>query len=151
MPTADLVAALAEAVERRGVLLHGTPRGGIDVFAPRRQTDYRGREVEAVFATDDPVWALFFATMRREIVRETTNACLCLPRSRHRLYYFSVGASAREAATRGYVYLLPRETFVRESLVYAEWTSRAAVRPVDVLSAEPADFPYATGRPVPLR
>ena len=142
MARSDVVDALAEAVERRGVLLHGTPRSGIDAFAPGRQTDYRGREREAVFATDDPVWALFFATMRREVVRETRNASLCLPHGR-RLYYFSIVGSVREASTRGYVYLLPRETFVRESRVYPEWTSRAAVRPVDVVSAEPADFPYA--------
>ena len=110
------------------------------MFEPRRQTDYRGREIEAVFATDDAIWPLFFAVMKRGAVTAMRNMCLRLP-GELRIYYFSVDCEPSDAFTDGFVYLVPRDTFVRESRFLPEWTSRSAVRPLCCLEVRPADFP----------
>jgi len=61
-------------LERRPVLLHGTGDPGIERFEPQRQTDYDNKWTNAVFATDDPIWPIFFATVNRPVARSLINA-----------------------------------------------------------------------------
>jgi hypothetical protein len=128
-------------LERRPVLLHGTGDPSIGRFEPRRQTDYDNEWTEAVFATDDAIWPIFFAVVNRPVARSLINGCS--HRDGESRYYFSIGADPRsdESWRRGWIYVLPRETFRRHPSG-PEWLSPVAVRPLARLSVEPADFPF---------
>jgi hypothetical protein len=128
-------------LERRPVLLHGTADRGIDCFEPRRQTDYDNEWTNAVFATDDPIWPIFFATVNRPVARSLINACSRRYGESH--YYFSIGTDpkGRDAWRSGWIYVLPRETF-RLHPSGPEWLSPVAVRPLARMRVEPTDFPF---------
>jgi hypothetical protein len=128
-------------LERRPVLLHGTGDPTIERFEPRRQTDYDNEWTNAVFATDDPIWPIFFATVNRAVARSLINACSRRYGESH--YYFSIGTDPRgsDAWRSGWIYVLPRETF-RLHPSGPEWLSPVAVRPLARLRVEPADFPF---------
>ncbi len=128
-------------LERRPVLLHGTGDPGIERFEPQRQTDYDNEWTNAVFATDDPIWPIFFATVNRPVARSLINACSRRYGESH--YYFSIGTDPgrADAWRSGWVYVVPRETF-RLHPSGPEWLSPTAVRPLARLRVEPADFPF---------
>jgi hypothetical protein len=128
-------------LERRPVLLHGTGDGAIERFDPQRQTDYDNEWTDAVFATDDPIWPLFFATVNRPVARSLINGCSRRYGESH--YYFSIATnpSSRAAWRDGWIYVLPRETF-RLHPSGPEWLSRVPVRPLARLRVSPEDFPF---------
>jgi len=134
-------AFLSYLVERRPVLLHGTGDPAIERFEPRRQTDYDNEWTDAVFATDDPIWPIFFAVVNRPVARSLINACSRRYGESH--YYFSIGTDpkARDAWRDGWIYVLPRETF-RVHPSGPEWLSPVAVSPLARLQVEPTDFPF---------
>jgi hypothetical protein len=128
-------------LERMPVLLHGTGDPTIESFVPQRQTDYDNEWTNAVFATDDPIWPIFFAVVNRPVARSLVNACD--RRSGVSRYYFSIGTDPKspDAWRDGWIYILPRDTF-RPHRVGSEWESPVAVRPLARLRVEPADFPF---------
>ena len=128
-------------LEQRPVLLHGTGDPAIDRFEPRRQTDYDNEWTNAVFATDDPIWPIFFAVVNRPIARSLVNTCS--RRWGDSRYYFSIGTDPRstDAWRDGCIYVLPRDTFHPHS-AGSEWESPVAVRPLARLYVEPQDFPF---------
>lgn len=151
-----LAARLAARIDAEDVLLHGTADADVAEFAPQRQTDFDGNRVTAVFATDDPIWATFFAIVNRAAARSLVNGCFRV-RGETR-YFFSVSADpAAETTWRdGWIYVLPRATFTRHRSG-PEWLSPTAVRPLERLRVTPADFPFLAevsrhgpGEPLPL-
>jgi hypothetical protein len=143
---------------RHRFAFHGTGDPNIESFEPRQPIDFApfGRQ-KAVFATSDPIWAMFYAIVDRDR-HDTTlnNGCIVLldadghPGPPH--YYFSVGRRAlRERPWRtGYVYLLPADGFVEQaSGPYAGHTARVPqlacpdpVTPLARLQVSPEDFPF---------
>jgi hypothetical protein len=128
-------------LERRPVLLHGTGDPAIQRFEPQRQTDYDNEWTNAVFATDDPIWPIFFAVVNRPVARSLINACSRRYGESH--YYFSIGTDPKRADAwrSGSIYVLPRETF-RLHPSGPEWLSPVAVRPLARIRVEPGDFPF---------
>ena len=126
------------------MLFHGSNARTIDVFEPREQLTAHDRPVRAVFATPDPLWAMFFAVTDTERAIGRWNMCLRpeesgLPASR---YFFAVRGDPRTVWTPGAVYVLPRATF-EPSDVAAEWISLDPVVPLEVVPVTRADFPFA--------
>lgn len=136
---------LRYATERRDLLLHGSPRPGIEEFAPREQTDFRQRLVTAVFATSDGIWPLFFAVIRRAKGESIINTCIQVRETRglRCFYYFSTSTDprARDSWAPGFVYVFAKDGF-RKHPRGPEWTCAAPVRPVAVLPVTPNDFPF---------
>jgi hypothetical protein len=128
-------------LERRPVLLHGTGDPDIEQFEPRRQTDYDNKWTYAVFATDDPIWPIFFAVVNRPVARSLVNACSRRWGDSHYYFSISVDPERSDAWRNGWIYVLPRETF-RLHPSGPEWLSPAAVRPLARLCVQPADFPF---------
>jgi hypothetical protein len=135
---------LATAALTGDVLFHGSNAREIPTFEPRDQLTARDRPVRAVFATPDPLWAMFFAVTdtRRSIGR--WNACLRpeetgLARSR---YFFAVRGRPRSVWADGAVYVLPSASF-QPSDIPAEWISFEPVEPLEVVPVTRADFPFA--------
>jgi hypothetical protein len=132
---------LRHLLEQRQVLLHGTGDGTIEQFEPQRQTDFDNEWTYAVFATDDPIWPLFFAVVNRPVVRSLINGCSRRYGPSH--YYFSIGADPGRADSwrSGWIYVLPRDTFSLHPSG-PEWLSPVPVRPLARIRVEPSDFPF---------
>lgn len=128
-------------LEHRPVVLHGTGEPMIERFEVRRQTDYDNEWTNAVFATDDPIWPIFFAVVNRSVARSLVNGCSRRWGESH--YYFSIGTDPErgDAWRDGWIYVLPRETF-RAHRAGTEWLSPVAVRPLARLRVAPSDFPF---------
>lgn len=149
---------LCGVAERREVAFHGTGDPGITRFEPRRPIDFAPfGDRQAVFATSDPIWAMFYAIVDRERYDLTlNNGCIAVLDEDGRRgpphYYFSV--SRRALADRpwrtGHVYFLPGETFVEQPPgPYGGHTARvpqlASALPVEPFArvrVAPADFPF---------
>jgi hypothetical protein len=131
------------------VLFHGSQRGGIEELRIERETGDStayGRQ-EAVFATDDPVWAMWFALLARGPgFRSTRNGVWSI--RGHRGYFFSVDSDDAEVLTDGWLYVLPRDGFTPEPAVAVvlqsgQWVSHKPVKPLARLAVAPSDFPFA--------
>lgn len=133
---------------RSGYLLHGSNEHGIDEFRTRATRDAHGKPIDAVFATDDAIWPLYFAVVRREgLEHGYINWCVHV-RGESR-YLFSIGRDPRtgEAWTAGMIYILPGETF-QPTPESRELVSLVPLRPRARLRVEPDDFPFR-GRTMP--
>ena len=149
---------LCGLAERRRIAFHGTGDPNIESFEPRQPIDFApfGHQ-KAVFATSDPIWAMFYAIVDRDRYRVTlNNGCILLMDSEGRPgvphYYFSItrGALERRPWRTGYVYFLPAESFIEQpSGMYAGHAARVpqlaspvAVTPFARLRVAPSDFPF---------
>jgi hypothetical protein len=149
---------LCGLADRREIAFHGTGDPNIESFEPREPVDYApfGHQ-RAVFATSDPIWAMFYAIVDRDRYRLTlNNGCILLMDAEGRPglphYYFSITRSAlhRRPWRTGCVYFLPAESFVEQPAgTYAghlarvpQLASPVAVTPFARLQVAPNDFPF---------
>lgn len=147
-PKADFLRYL---VSYRNVLLHGSNRADISTLHPRRQSDFAGKPVTAVFASGDGVWPIFFATLDHELYRGSLrNGCFVIADGmglERRFYFFSINQEMLPCNPwiDGMVYILPREPFgqtSRGAVRFDEWASEEPVEPLAKLPVSPADFPF---------
>ncbi|KRF43766.1 hypothetical protein [Paenibacillus sp. Soil787] len=128
------------------VIMHGSNKEGILEFETRRQTLYNGQYVEAVFATKDGTWSLFYAVFdRHKLVDNFRNACFKIRKNNNKYYFFSLTQNTmnKNPWTNGIVYFLPQESFesTNSSIVsFDEWISRTPVKPITKITVEPQDF-----------
>jgi hypothetical protein len=150
---------LSGLAERREIAFHGTGDPSIESFEPRQPIDFApfGHQ-KAVFATTDPIWAMFYAIVDRDRYPLTlNNGCILLLDGEGRRrgvpsYYFSITDEAldEQPFRTGYVYFLPAETFVAQpAATYAGHAARipqlaspVAVTPFARLQVAPGDFPF---------
>ena len=145
---------LCNLAARRRIAFHGTGDPNIERFEPREPVDFApfGQQ-KAVFATSDPIWAMFYAIVDRRRHRLTlNNGCLVLEDTGEAYYYFSVSrdALAKRPWRTGYLYLLPADTFVEQpGALYAghqarvpQLASPVAVAPFARLRLAPRSFPF---------
>jgi hypothetical protein len=143
---------------RREIAFHGTGDPSIDSFEPRRPIDFAPfGDQEAVFATTDPIWAMFYAVVDRDRYDLTlTNGCILLedvegPRGLPH-YFFSVSGGALDERPwrTGYVYFLPADTFVAQpagtyggrAARIPQLASPVPVTPFARLRVSPEEFPF---------
>ena len=149
---------LSKVGERRRIAFHGTGAADIESFEPRQPIDFAPfGDQKAVFATSDPIWAMFYAIVDRDRYELTlNNGCILVldstgrPGTPH--YYFSITRDALEERPwrDGYVYFLPANTFVEQPAgEYGGHTARVPqlaspvpVTPFARLRVAPGDFPF---------
>ena len=154
-PTAGVDGVLASLQRRalRGdVLFHGSGRDDLDVLEPVRRSRDKTEfgDQQAVYATSDPVWAMYFAVLRRGRPFSTRNGSIGVAGGElyPRWYFFSLrGGHEDEPFAPGWIYVVPRKTFtpeppLRDKFDTAQWASPVAVRPVERIAVEPSDFPF---------
>jgi len=126
---------------RTGYLLHGTNQPEIEEFRTRANDDAHGRPVEAVFASDDAVWPLYFAVVDRAFARSYINWCEHVPGASR--YLFSIGSDPRDERSwcDGTIYVLPAAPFT-PTPESRELVSTVPVRPRARLRVSPNDFPF---------
>jgi hypothetical protein len=149
---------LCGVADRRRIAFHGTGDAAIESFEPRRPVDFAPfGDQKAVFATSDPIWAMFYAIVDRDGHEITlNNGCIEVldssgrPGTPH--YYFSISLQALEERPwrSGYVYLLPADSFVeqpagpygRNTARVPQLASPVPVAPFARLRVSPGDFPF---------
>jgi hypothetical protein len=126
----------------RGLLLHGTNELGLAELRTRATGDAFDAPVTALFASDDAIWPLYFATVNRATLQHGYINWAVHVRNEAR-YLFSIGADPRDERswTTGAVYVLPPATF-RRTRDTRELVSDEPVRPRAWLRVEPHDFPF---------
>ena len=139
--------------ERRGVLFHGSGRNDLERLEPirlSRDTTEFGNQ-QAVYASDDPVWAMYFAILRRDAPYGTRNCSLGVVGSGiyPRRYMFSLlpPVDPKLRFGPGWLYVLPRGPFRPEPpqlgvFDTAQWVSTERVEPIVRLDVAPEDFPF---------
>jgi hypothetical protein len=103
-----------------------------------------------VYASDDPVWAIYFAILRRDPPFGTRNGSMGIAGSGvyPRWYDFAL-LPPIDPETRfgpGSLYVLPRAPFRSEPPLFgaldtAQWVSDESVRPLARIDVAPSDFP----------
>lgn len=139
-------------VAKKGFLLHGSNQPEIAIFEPRRQTDYEGRKITAVFAAEDGIAPIFYAILDRTNYKGSMrNAFRRAPDAtgQVRTYYrFSIDADslARSPWIEGTIYVFDRHQFTQvvseEGEPLLEWTCYQPVRPILRVRVAPGDFPF---------
>ena len=126
---------------RAGYLLHGTNQPGIEEFRTRANNDAHGQPVDAVFASDDAVWPLYFAVVDRSFAHSYINWCEHVPGASR--YLFSIGSDPRDERSwcDGTIYVLPAAPFT-PTPESRELVSPVPVRPRARLRVSPNDFPF---------
>ena len=145
---------LCSVAARRRIAFHGTGDPHIEHFEPREPVDFApfGRQ-RAVFATSDPIWAMFYAIVdRRRHALTLNNGCLVLEDTGDAYYYFSVSRNAlpKRPWRTGFLYFLPADTFAEQPAeIYAghrarvpQLASPVAVTPFARLRVAPRSFPF---------
>jgi hypothetical protein len=123
---------------RRGFVLHGSNSTTIDEFEPRGNFDaHNVRHVEGVFASDDAIWPIYFATADRTGGRRGL-INWCEHTGAGARYLFAL--EGEPSWVDGVVYALPSETF-EPTPSTRELVSLVAVRPRLRVAVSPADFP----------
>lgn len=147
-PKADFLRYL---VSHKELLLHGSNTADIDMLLPKRQSDFNGKPMTAVFASGDGVWPIFFAVLDHERFRGSMrNGCFVTADGKgadRRFYFFSINQEMLQLQpwTDGMVYVLPRASFrqtSRGAVRFDEWASEEPVQPLARLPVSPADFPF---------
>jgi hypothetical protein len=149
---------LCGLAKRRPIAFHGTGDAGIELFEPRQPIDFApfGHQ-KAVFATSDPIWAMFYAVVDRDRFPITiANGCIVLLQADGHAgvprYFFSIssGPLRQQPWRTGYLYFLPAEGFVEQPAdTYGGHDARVPqlASPVEVapfarLEVAPDDFPF---------
>ena len=131
-------------------LFHGSNQLDLDILTLKKQNNFRGDEVNGVFASSDPIWAMFFAIINREKYTGTLrngSFVVSFPQGVYeRYYFFSINNAVPENNiwNRGAVYILPREKFKPAGdgwFRFDEWICYEPVIPTAKITIEPEDFP----------
>ena len=136
----------------QAVVFHGSQRNDLTELSTERQSRDATAwgDQRAVYASSDPVWAIYFALLRRDNGwHGTRNGSLGIG-SRSRRFYFFVhnrGSESPERFGPGSLYVLPGETFAPQPQLAgifdtAHLVSRVSVRPLARIEVTPEDFPY---------
>jgi hypothetical protein len=153
-PPGQLLTYLRWLATNRPVLFHGSQRDNIGELRPDRESSDStafGNQ-RAVFATDDPVWAMWFALLTRGPgFRSTRNGVWSLRGERqYRQYFFSVDSDRPDTSLLGdgWLYVLPRAGFTPEPAIAGLLQSGQGINPNPVkpqarLAVSPNDFPFA--------
>ena len=138
----------------RDVVFHGSPRADLtELSTERASRDLTAwGDQRAVYATKDPVWALYFACLRRDRGwTGTRNGTLGVASGAlyPRVYFFvhNRGSASPERFGRGSVYVLPADTFEADrpllgALDTSHLVSRVPVVPLARIDVTPDDFPF---------
>lgn len=133
--------------EARGVLFHGSQRNDlVELSTERKSYDATAwGDQQAVYASSDPVWAIYFAVLRRDNGwRGTRNGSMGIGGRRYYFFVHNRGSQSPERFGPGSLYILPPDTFAAERWLVdtAHLVSPVPVEPLARVDVTPEDFPF---------
>lgn len=150
---------LSYLCQSRALVLHGSQNPDISKVEPRQAIDvkaYSGQN--AIYATTDGIWVIFFAIIDRKKFSPLSlfNSCLDIRISPEQVlgpfYFFSITHSAlvQNPWCQGTIYILPRDGFEQEptqqmmgaEIIFPHWIGRKSTQPIARLTVGPQDFPF---------
>ncbi len=145
----------------RGLVLHGSQHRDLSLLSPvRNSRDAREfGDQQAIYATQDPLWALFFAVLdRTNLLGPINNGAIQLQGddgSFLRRYFFCLDAPSLKSNPwkPGAIYILPSQGFEPDpdqqgvhfgiyTLQVTHWIYRGEAQPLARLLVNPEDFPF---------
>lgn len=144
----------------RGLMLHGSNTRALEVLRPIRYTTDASEfgSQDAVYATQDVLWAMFFAVLDKTGMKGTTNGAIWLDHqdgTRLRRYYFALEANHLRGKPwlPGAMYLLPGGECEPDPMMQGvkvgpytmqvtQWIYRGERAPLASLNIAPQDFPF---------
>lgn len=125
-------------------IFHGSNNSDIDIFEPREQTLFNGKKTKAVFASSDPIWAMFYAVFdRSKLVGSFRNGCLVYKNKKYHYYSLNKSTMEKNPWTSGKLYILPKKVFKpadNGNIHFDEWISHDFVKPINHLAVHSDDF-----------
>jgi hypothetical protein len=147
--------------DKRGLVMHGSLLQHLATLEPIRNSRDSSEfgDQPAIYATQDPLWALFFAVLdRTQLQGAIHNGAIWLKGddgSLLRRYYYCIDIESlrRSPWKPGAIYLMPGDRFEPDptqvnvkvgpyTLLPAHWLCRSALQPLARLMVEPHDFPF---------
>jgi hypothetical protein len=133
--------------ETHGVLFHGSQRNDLAELSTERKSHDATEfgDQQAVFASSDPVWSVYFAVLRRDDGwRGTRNGSMGIGGRRYYFFVHNRGSQSPERFGPGSLYVLPPDTFVAEQWLVdtAHLVSHVPVTPLARIDVTPEDFPF---------
>lgn len=150
-PRLDFLRWLAD---KHAVAFHGSPLADItELSTERKSTDTTSwGNQQAVYASTDPVWAIYFACLRRDGAwTGTRNGSMGKPGGPlyPRQYFFAHnrGSESADRFGPGSLYILPVDSFVADAPLAgvvdtAHLVSYSPVKPIVRVDVTPDDFPF---------
>ena len=150
---------LSYLCKSRNLVLHGSQNLTIAEVKPQKAKDIKAfSDQEAIYATTDGIWVIYFAIIDRKRFSKLSlfNSCLGIRVAPDQifgpLYFFSITQSVllQEPWCNGAVYILEREKFEQEpaqqmqgvEIIFPHWISTQPARPLAKLLVQPNDFPF---------
>lgn len=111
---------------QQSFIFHGSNEQNINEFTPRQQTLANGKVVQAIFATKDAIWSLFYATLDKQKVEGSIRNGSLLVDGKRSFHFYSLTKPTlkNNPWTTGTIYLFKDQdfTFVDEGTVkFNEW------------------------------
>jgi hypothetical protein len=100
---------------------------------------------QAVYASSDPVWSIYFAVLRRDNGwRGTRNGSMGIGGRRFYFFVHNRGSQSPERFGPGSLYVLRPDTFEAERRLVdtAHFVSHVPVTPLARIDVTPEDFPF---------
>jgi hypothetical protein len=133
--------------EARGVVFHGSQRNDLAELSTERKSHDATAwgDQQAVYASSDPVWSIYFAVLRRDNGWQgTRNGSMGMGGRRFYFFVHNRGSQSPERFGPGSLYILPPDTFKAEQWLVdtAHLVSHVSVRPLARIDVTPEDFPF---------
>ncbi|MFC5472285.1 hypothetical protein ACFPPD_26730 [Cohnella suwonensis] len=134
-------------IQEKNFVAHGSNIKDIELFETRKQTLFNGEYVNAIFATKDGIWPIFYAILdRSKVVNNFRNGCFKALNNK-KYYFFSLTKKTldKDPWTTGVIYFLLSESFEQTNKTrvhFDEWISRQETKPVLKLDVSKEDFEY---------
>lgn len=125
-------------------IFHGSNNKTLEILEPRKQTLFNSQPTEAVFASTEPMWSVFYAVFdRSKAVGSFRNGCLVYKNRKYHYYALNKSIADQRPWTSGMIYILPKSKFTKvdnRKISFDEWVCYESVKPIGQLEVSLEDF-----------
>lgn len=132
-----------EKMRVEGYLFHGSGSPTkIDMFEPRKASDpnTKWNADVAIYASSEPVWSTIFALYKGKSYWRTSVTTNEEGRIKSVTAYIPEDYQDQLLKEKGFVYVLPKDSFERQNERSAQYKSRIAVKPISSVEVNLQDY-----------
>lgn len=125
-------------------MFNGSNNLNIDTLETREQTLFNGELTQAVFASSEATWSMFYAVFdKSKLIGSFRNGCLIYKNKKYHFYSLNKSTMNNNPWTSGKIYILPKDKFKPSGtgkLRFDEWICHDPVSPVSGIEVSARDF-----------